>query len=152
MNIKDLRITSPAFDWGAPIPRKHTGEGEDVSPAIAISGIPEGTRSLALVCHDPDAPMLHGFTHWVVYAIPPATTSIPEGGGSAFAEGHTDNGKTAYGGPMPPVGHGPHHYYFWVYALDSEIGAAPALTRSELLDRMDGHVIEQARLVGTYER
>ena len=152
MNINDLRISSPAFEWGAPIPPKYTSEGEDVSPPLAIRGVPEGTRSLALICHDPDAPQLHGFTHWVSYGIPPTTTTIPEDGGSRFAEGATDFGKSTYGGPMPPEGHGPHHYYFWVYALDEEIGLAPSLTRAELLERMDGHVLEQARLVGTYER
>lgn len=152
LNIKDLKVSSPAFAWGAPIPKKHTTEGEDVSPALEISGVPDGTRSLAVICHDPDAPLLHGFTHWVVYAIPPDVTSIPEGGGSAYAEGQTNFGKTGYGGPAPPPGHGTHHYYFWVYALDEEIGAAPTLTRAELLDRMEGHVIEQNRLIGTYER
>ena len=152
MNIKDLAVSSPAFAWGAPIPARHTVDGDDISPELRISGVPEGTRSLAVVCHDPDAPMLHGFTHWVVYGIPATVTAIPEGGGGEYEQGGTDFGKTGYGGPAPPPGHGTHHYYFWVYALDEEIGAAPTLTRAELLDRMDGHVIEQNRLVGTYER
>lgn len=152
LNIQDLAISSPAFGWGEPIPKKYTVEGDDVSPPLDIRGIPEGTASLAVICHDPDAPLPEGFTHWVCYAIPPSVTSIPEGGGGAYAEGDNDFGKRGYGGPMPPEGHGTHHYYFWVYALDEEIGEAPSLGRRELLDRMTGHIIEQNRLVGTYER
>lgn len=152
MNIQDLTITSPAFAWGGQIPRRHTADGDDVSPALEFRGVPEGTRSLAVICHDPDAPMPHGFTHWVVYAIPPEVTAIPEGGAGDYPQGENDFGKTGYGGPAPPAGHGTHHYYFWLYALDEEVGAAPTLTRRELLDRMEGHIIEQNRLVGTYER
>lgn len=152
MDTDELTITSPAFDWGAPIPRKYTTEGDNVSPALAFTGVPEGTRSLAVVCHDPDAPFLHGFTHWVLYGVPGDTTAIPEGGGDAYGQGENDFGKHGYGGPEPPPGHGLHHYYFHVYALDEEIGVAPSLSRRELLDRMEGHVIAQNRLVGTYER
>lgn len=152
MNIQDLTIASPAFASGEPIPTRYTADGEDVSPPLELRGVPEGTRSLAVICHDPDAPVPHGFTHWVVYAIPPDTTLLPEDGAGAYAQGENDFGKTGYGGPAPPAGHGPHHYFFWLYALDEEIGVAPTLTRKELLDRMEGHIIEQARLVGTYER
>lgn len=152
MDTEGLQISSPAFSWGAQIPVKHTADGEDVSPPLQFSGVPEGTRSLAVICHDPDAPRPDGFTHWVAYAIPPDTTAIPEGGGEQYPQGDNDFGKTGYGGPAPPPGHGTHHYYFWVYALDEEIGAAPALGRRELIDRMEGHIIEQNRLVGTYER
>lgn len=152
MNTEDLTIASPAFAWGAPIPRKHATEGDNVSPALAFTGVPEGTRSLAVICHDPDAPFLHGFTHWVLYAIPPDTTAVVEGGGDQYAQGDNDFGDTGYGGPEPPPGHGPHHYYFHLYALDEEVGVAPRLGRRELLDRMEGHVLGQNRLVGTYER
>ena len=152
LNIKDLTISSPAFQPGGAIPTRHTGEGEDVSPALEWSGLPEGTAQLALICHDPDAPRPHGFTHWVVYGIPASANGIGEGGGGAFVEGMADGGKPGYGGPMPPEGHGPHHYYFWLYALDTELDAPPGLSRAELLDRIADHVIEQARLVGTYER
>jgi Raf kinase inhibitor-like YbhB/YbcL family protein len=152
LNIKDLAISSPAFGQGEPIPTKHTGEGEDVSPPLEWSGVPEGTRQLALICHDPDAPLPHGFTHWMLYGIPPETIGLPEGDDGGFTEGRTDFGKAGYGGPMPPEGHGPHRYYFWLYALDTELDARPGLTRAELLSAIEDHVIEQARLVGTYQR
>lgn len=152
LNIKDLAISSPAFDFGERIPTRHTGEGEDVSPELRWTGVPEGTRQLAVICHDPDAPMPHGFTHWVVYGIPPSATGIPEGAGGEFPEGRTDFGQTGYGGPAPPPGHGTHHYYFFVYALDSEITDGPGLTRLELLDRISAHLIEMNRTVGTYSR
>jgi len=152
MQIKDLRISSPAFRFGQAIPRRHTGEGKDVSPALEWSGVPDGTRELALICHDPDAPLPHGFTHWVLYGIPPETQGLVEGDDGGFTEGRTSLGKQEYGGPMPPEGHGPHHYYFWLYALDTQTDAGPGLTRATLLDTIEEHVIEQARLVGTYER
>lgn len=147
-----LEITSPAFDFGAPIPRRHTRDGEDVSPPLRWSGVPEGTRELALVCHDPDAPMPRGFTHWVVSGIPPDAGELPEGGGSKYTEGVNDYGGEGWGGPGPPPGHGPHHYFFFLYALDTEVGAGPGLTRGQLLDRIEDHVIEMNRLLGTYER
>jgi Raf kinase inhibitor-like YbhB/YbcL family protein len=151
LNIADLKISSSAFEPHGAIPERHASDGEDVSPELTISGIPDGTKQLALICHDPDAPLPHGFTHWVVSGIPADTTEIPEGGGSKFTEGGNDFGNQGYGGPAPPKGHGPHHYYFWVYALDTEIDAEPGLSRAELLSRIEDHVIEQARLVGTYE-
>ncbi len=152
LNIADLKITSSAFEPHGRIPDRHTDAGEDVSPEISWSGVPEGTQQLALVCHDPDAPLPHGFTHWVVYGISPDTSGIPEGGGGSFAEGGNDFGNQGWNGPSPPEGHGPHHYYFWVYALDTEVDAEPGFSRAELLERIGDHVIEQARLVGTYER
>lgn len=152
LNLGDLSLSSPAFDNGGPIPRRHTSEGDDVSPAVEWSNVPEGTSEFVLVCHDPDAPLVRGFTHWVVYGIPASGTGIGEGGGGEFTEGQNDFGNTGYNGPAPPEGHGPHHYYFWVYALDTGLDASPGLTREQLLDCIEGHVIEQARLVGTYER
>lgn len=152
LNIKDLEISSSAFDWGGPIARRYAKDGDDVSPPLSWSGVPEGTRQLALVCHDPDAPLPDGFTHWVVYGIPATAGGIAEGGGGEFTEGRNDYGDLGYGGPQPPEGHGRHHYYFWLYALDTEIGDGPGLTRHELLQRIGEHIIEQNRLVGTYER
>lgn len=152
MNIKDLKIESPAFGFGERIPDKYTVNGDDVSPPLEISGIPEGTRQLAVVCHDPDAPLPWGFTHWVVYGIPADTTRIEENGGGKFTQGRTDFGKDEYGGPAPPPGHGDHHYYFWVYALDTEVDAGPGLTRRQLLERIEDHILEQNRTVGVYTR
>jgi len=152
LNIKDLAITSPAFDQLEPIPTEHTGEGTDISPELRWSGVPQGTRQLALICHDPDAPLPHGVVHWVVYGIPADATGIEQGGGGSFVEGAAEVGDSGYGGPMPPEGHGQHHYYFWLYALDTELDAQPGLTRARLLDKISDHVLEQARLVGTYQR
>lgn len=147
-----MRITSPAFEPLGRIPVKYTGDGEDVAPPLWWTDVPDGTKQLALICHDPDAPMPHGFTHWVVYNIPANEDGIPEGGGGKYVEGRNDFGDTGYGGPMPPQGHGRHHYYFWLYALDAEVDAGPGLSRAELLERIADHVIAQERLVGTYER
>lgn len=152
MHLGDLQITSSAFRHGGPIPERHTAEGDDVSPPLEWSDVPEGTRQLALVCHDPDAPLTDGFTHWVVYGIPADATGIAEGAGGDHVEGASDFGSEGYGGPAPPPGHGTHHYYFHLYALDAELDAGPGLARQALLDRIDAHIIEQARLVGTFER
>lgn len=152
LNIQDLEISSPAFDATERIPTKHTVDGEDVSPPLQWTGVPDGTVELALVCHDPDAPLPRGFTHWLVYNIPADVTQIEEGGGKQFTEGKTDFGDTGYGGPACPEGHGVHHYYFWLYALDNELAAEPGITRGQLLERIEDRIIEQNRIVGTYER
>ncbi len=152
MHLGDLDVTSPAFTHATAIPERHTTDGDDVSPPLQWVNVPAGARQLALVCHDPDAPLTHGFTHWVAYGIRPDVTGIPEGGGDGYVEGVNDFGNEGYGGPAPPPGHGTHHYYFHLYALDAEIDAGPGLSRGELLARIDDHIIEQARLVGTYRR
>lgn len=149
LNVADLRLRSPAFDHHRPIPERHTGDGEDVSPALEWSGVPEGTRAFALVVHDPDAPLVDGFTHWVAYGIPGDATGLPEGADPTA--GINSFGNAGYNGPAPPPGHGSHHYYFWLYALDQELELAPGLDRRGLIDRIEDHVIEQARLVGTYK-
>ncbi|MDQ3769036.1 MAG: YbhB/YbcL family Raf kinase inhibitor-like protein [Actinomycetota bacterium] len=150
LNVQDLAIDSSAFEGHEAIPERHTGDGEDVSPALVWSGVPEGTRSFAVVVHDPDAPLVDGFTHWVAYNIPGDATGLPEDGEGA-TPGTNSFGNQGYNGPAPPPGHGPHHYYFWVYALDSDLGLEPGLDRRELLSCIEDHVIEQARTIGTYE-
>ncbi|HWF36305.1 MAG TPA: YbhB/YbcL family Raf kinase inhibitor-like protein [Solirubrobacteraceae bacterium] len=149
--IADLRLRSPAFGHHETIPTRHTGDGEDVAPALEWSGPPEGTEAFAVVVHDPDAPLVDGFTHWVAYGIPGTATGLPEGGGDA-TEGINSFGNTGYNGPAPPPGHGTHHYYFWVYALDEDLVLVPDLDRGALLAQIEDHVIEQARLVGTYKK
>ena len=149
LNVADLRLRSPAFDNHERIPARHASDGEDVAPPLQWSGVPDGTRSFAIVVHDPDAPLVDGFTHWVAYGIPGDATGLPEGGGDAVM-GTTSFGATAYGGPAPPPGHGPHHYFFWLYALDADLELEPGLDRRALLERIEDHVIEQARLLGTY--
>jgi Raf kinase inhibitor-like YbhB/YbcL family protein len=149
LNVADLKVTSPAFDHHKRIPDRHSGDGEDVSPALMWSGAPDGTRAFAVVVHDPDAPLVDGFTHWVAYNIPGDANQLPEGGGEAVS-GINSFGNAGYNGPAPPPGHGTHHYYFWVYALDDDLGLEPGLERRALLERIEDHVLEQARLVGTF--
>jgi hypothetical protein len=149
LNVADLRLRSPAFQGHKPIPSRHASDGEDIAPALEWTGAPEGTKSFAIVVHDPDAPLVDGFTHWVAYGIPGDATSLPEGGGDAV-QGVNSMGNAGYNGPAPPPGHGPHHYYFWIYALDDDLGLEPGLDRRALHDRIEDHVIEQARLIGTY--
>jgi Raf kinase inhibitor-like YbhB/YbcL family protein len=149
LNVADLRIKSPAFEGHKRIPDKFTTNGENVSPPLEWSGAPEGTEAFAIVVHDPDAPLVDGFTHWVAYGIEPATTSLPEGG-EGVVQGLNSMGEEGYMGPAPPPGHGPHHYYFWVYALDENLDLPPGLDRRSLLQQIEDHVIEQARVVGTY--
>jgi Raf kinase inhibitor-like YbhB/YbcL family protein len=150
LNIGNLKISSSAFEDHGPIPVKYTGDGDDVSPSLEWSGAPENTRAFALVCHDPDAPLVDGFTHWVAYGISSDTTSVPEAAKN-LKTGTNSVGNAGYNGPAPPPGHGVHHYYFWVYALDSDLELEPGLDRRELFEQIEDHVIEQARLIGTYE-
>ena len=153
--LSDMTLTSSAFDRGEPIPTKHTGEGEDVSPALSWRDQPDGTRSYALICHDPDAPLVkpgtYGFVHWVQYGIPGSICELPEGDGD-YIQGINDFGKPGYGGPMPPEGHGTHHYFFWLLALDVDADLEPELTMWELLEKIEPNVIAMNRLVGTYTR
>jgi Raf kinase inhibitor-like YbhB/YbcL family protein len=149
-SVENLTISSPAFGAHERIPDKHTSNGEDVSPPLEWSGAPDGTKSFAVVVHDPDAPMVEGWSHWVAYNIPAGTTGLGEGE-KAPAEGENRNGNAGYNGPAPPPGHGTHHYYFWIYALDKEFDLKPGLTRAELLAEIEDHVLEQARFIGTYD-
>jgi Raf kinase inhibitor-like YbhB/YbcL family protein len=151
-----MQVRSSAFDAHGRIPVRHTGEGEDISPPLEWVDPPEGTGAFAIICHDPDAPLCkpgtYGFVHWVLYNLPASVTSLPEGGGDTYTTGQTDFGRTGYGGPMPPEGHGVHHYFFWVLALDRELQLEPGLTMGQLLEKVEPHVIGMNRLVGTYER
>jgi Raf kinase inhibitor-like YbhB/YbcL family protein len=151
LNIADLKLKSPAFRHHERIPDQHTAEGDDVSPPLEWSGVPGDTKAFAIVVHDPDAPLVDGFTHWVAYGIPGDATGVPEGGGDTVA-GVNSFGNSGYNGPAPPPDHGGHHYYFWVYALDEDLHLELGLDRRALTDRIEDHVIEQARLVGTYSR
>lgn len=150
LNVQDLKITTSAFSHHDGIPARHTSDGDDVAPALDWGGVPDGTQSFAVVVHDPDAPLVDGFTHWVAYGIDGTASGLPEGGGGA-THGTNSFGEQGYNGPAPPPGHGTHHYYFWVYALREDPDLEPGLSRSELLERIEDLVIEQARLVGTYK-
>jgi Raf kinase inhibitor-like YbhB/YbcL family protein len=152
-----LTISSPAFAPGGPIPTEYTGEGRDVSPPLVWSGVPAGARSLALIVDDPDAPdpaaPRRVWVHWVLYDLPPGAAGLPEAVADlpvGSRDGKNDWGKTGYGGPMPPVGR--HRYFFKLYALDAALGDLGAPTRAELLKAVEGHVLEQAEVVGTYQK
>lgn len=154
--LSNMQLTSSAFVHGGTIPTRHTGEGEDVSPELTWSHAPDGTRSYAVFCHDPDAPLIsaqgsYGFVHWALYNIPAGVTSLAEGT-DEYTSGCNNFGKEGYGGPMPPNGHGRHQYYFWVLALDQEPALGDGLTLGQLLERVEPNVIGMNRLVGSYER
>jgi len=154
--LSTMQLTSTAFADGAAIPTKHTGEGEDVSPALSWTSAPADAKSFAVICHDPDAPLVskngtYGFVHWVLYNIPASVTSLSEGD-PGYTIGKNDFGKTGYGGPMPPNGHGRHNYFFWVLALDENIQVEPGLNMWKLLETIEPNVIGMNRLVGQYTR
>src|SRR5687768_2222550 len=131
-----MKLTSSAFDNNGAIPKKHTGEGADVSPALSWTDPPAATKSFAVICHDPDAPLIkgssYGYVHWALYNLPASTTSLAEGaqGGTL---GINDDGNTSYNGPMPPTGHGMHRYYFWILALKTDTQLPAGLTLWQLL-------------------
>ena len=161
--VTQIEVTSSAFDQGEPIPKKYTGEGADVSPPLAWSGVPEGTKELALVCDDPDAPTAEPWVHWVIYKIPATATGLPEGvpdkprlkdpSGALQGKNSWPNGQTiGYRGPMPPPGHGTHHYHFTLYALDVRLPVEPGETKKALLEEIADHVIAKGTLTGTYKR
>ncbi|MGD8416483.1 MAG: YbhB/YbcL family Raf kinase inhibitor-like protein [Pseudomonadales bacterium] len=153
--LSDMQLTSTAFKEDGPIPGKHTGEGDDVSPPLTWNGAPSAAKSFAVVCHDPDAPLVtpghYGYVHWVLYNIPASVSELAEGT-TGFTAGRNDFGNRNYGGPMPPPGHGTHRYYFWVLALDEDLDLPAGLGLWELLERIEPNVIAMNRLVGTYRR
>jgi Raf kinase inhibitor-like YbhB/YbcL family protein len=143
-------VSSPAFEHEGAIPQRHSGEGDDVSPPLSWADPPDGTASLALICDDPDAPS-GLFVHWLAWGIDPEQGGLAEGE-SAPSEGTNGFGNPGYGGPAPPPGHGPHRYFFHLHALDQELDLEPGAVREELDAAMEGHVLETAELMGTYER
>lgn len=154
-----LTIESSAFDDGAAIPSKYTCQGQDVSPPLAWSGVPENARSLVLIVDDPDAPDPKApkmtWVHWVLYNIPPDASGLPEGIASAelpagAREGLNDWKRTGYGGPCPPVGR--HRYFHKLYALDTKLEGLHQPTKAKLEAAMKAHVIARAELVGTYQK
>ncbi len=152
----NLRITSSAFAHGDPIPVKHTCDGEDVSPPLKWGDAPEGTKSFALISDDPDAPV-GTWVHWVIYDIPAEVTELPEAVPASeqldngARQGRNDFKRIGYGGPCPPRGN-PHRYFFKLYALDTFLGLKPGAKKKDVLRAMEGHVLAQAELMGTYKR
>jgi Raf kinase inhibitor-like YbhB/YbcL family protein len=154
-----LTLTSPSFVQGGAIPAKHTCEGKDVSPELRWSDLPPGTKSLALIVDDPDAPDPKAprmtWVHWVLYNLPPDSTRLPEGVApkalpKGTGEGMTDFRRPGYGGPCPPIGR--HRYFFKLYALDTLLPDLKLPAKQALLAAMEGHILAQAELMGTYEK
>jgi Raf kinase inhibitor-like YbhB/YbcL family protein len=145
-----LRISSPAFMEGGRIPRKYTCDGDNVAPPLEWSGAPDGSKSLAIFCEDPDAPA-GTFTHWVLYDIPVSKHRLDEGSSLGHA-GVNDFGTTGFGGPCPPRNDGLHHYSFHVYALDTDSLGPPGLSKGDAREAMNGHVLAEGELTGVYKR
>lgn len=149
-----MRIDSPAFENGQPIPEKHSCDGEDVSPALTWDDVPQSAKSLALVVEDPDAPR-GTWDHWLVFNIPPAVKGLREGAGAGNLPGQALHGRNSWtrnnwGGPCPPSG--THRYFFKLFALDAMLDLSQGASKAELLDAMDGHILDKAELMGTYKR
>lgn len=151
-----IDVTSTAFQEGQPIPAQYTADGKDVSPPLSWGGVPAGTRSLALVCEDPDAPR-GTWTHWVLFNLPADAAGLPEGVPpeaklpSGAMQGTNDFHKVGYGGPSPPPGK-PHRYFFKLYALDTALSLPSSTTRQQLQSAVQGHVLAEGQLMGTYGR
>jgi len=154
-----LKVVSSAFEQGASIPKRFTCEGEDESPPLAWSGVAAGARSLALIVDDPDAPDPAApkmtWVHWVLYNLPPETTHLnaavaPSALPAGTLEGKNDWKRTGYGGPCPPIGR--HRYFHKLYALDVELPDLKQPSKDQLLKAMQGHVLAQAELMGTYQK
>ena len=155
-----VTVRSEAFQDGHAVPRRHTDDGEDLSPPLTWSQLPPGTKELALVVDDPDAPRSEPWVHWLIYGIAADANGLPEGvpqkervGAPAGAvQGKNSWGTIGYRGPAPPKGHGTHHYHFKLYALDAALALAPGLDKAQLLKAISGHVLGHGELVGTYAR
>jgi Raf kinase inhibitor-like YbhB/YbcL family protein len=154
--VHTVQLKAPAFEPGADIPQQFTCDGLNISPALSWTAPPEGTRSLALIMDDPDAP---GGTwlHWLLYDLPASDRELPEGVApkgplaSGARQGRNDFGKEGYGGPCPPPGPA-HRYYFRLYALDTELQLRARATRADVDRSMSGHVLASAELMGQYRR
>lgn len=147
LNIADLKISSPDFEPRTRLADEFTADGGNVTPRLEITGVPAEAVELALIVHDPDAPLPLGFTHWVVYGLPANDGTVGVHGENVRV-GANSAGKTEYMGPRPPAGHGDHHYFFTVYALDHHVEGTP--TREEFLDGYAHAILEQNRVVGLF--
>jgi len=151
----ELKVTSSAFAEGGLIPSKYTCDGADISPPLQWDTVPEGTKSIALVSDDPDAPM-GTWVHWVLFNLPHDTNELAENIppdktlSNGAKQGTNDFGRIGYGGPCPPSG--THRYFFKIYALDTLIDLPPGVRKQQLLKAMDGHILAQGQLIGKYKR
>ena len=155
-----FQLRSAAFADGQPVPRRHTGDGEDLSPPLSWTGLPSGAASLALIVDDPDAPSSEPWVHWVIYNLPADEQGLVEGippsdrpaSPSGAVQGENSWGTVGYRGPAPPRGHGVHHYIFRLFALNQGVNLPRGLDKPSLLAAIRGHVIAEATLTGTYQR
>lgn len=159
-----MRLTSSVFLNSRSIPKRYTGDAEDVSPPLNWTAIPEGVREFAILCEDPDAPKRplqeHPFVHWLIYGISPTTTSLPEGLPALekidlpvrALQGLNSFKRIGYSGPLPPPGHGTHRYIFTLFALNAELPLKPGVSRDEFLRAARPHILRETRITGTYER
>ena len=154
-----IKITSTAFQPGGSIPSKYTCEDRDLSPPLAWSGAPSGTKTFALIVDDPDAPdpakPQRVYVHWVLHNLSAATVALAENASkkglpNGAVQGKNDWGKAEYGGPCPPIGR--HRYFFKLYALDTELAGLSSPTKGDLERAMKGHVLDSGELVGTYQK
>jgi Raf kinase inhibitor-like YbhB/YbcL family protein len=145
-----MKLSSPAFDHNGPIPAQYTCDGTNISPALQWTDAPATTKSFALVVDDPDAPA-KVWVHWILFNIPADINNLTEKVQSGeFTHGATDfNGKQQYGGLCPPSG--THHYHFTLYALDTMLNVPAGTSKNDLLNAMNGHILEQTTLIGTYQ-
>lgn len=148
-----MELQSQQFSNNQFIPKRYTGEGENVSPPLSWKDVPKDTKELVLICDDPDAPKEIPFVHWVAYNISPETNELPEN----FSEkdiifGRNSFGEIKYGGPMPPKGHGSHHYHFKLYALKEKTSLEAGASKEQLLEHIKDKIIDKTELVGIYER
>lgn len=149
-----MELTTTSFPPGGEIPSRYTGDGDDISPELSWRDVPSGTQSFALIVHDPDAPRPGGFTHWIVYNIPPETNHIAEDVpdtervSGLGVQGKNDAGKIGYMGPAPPSG--THRYFFRLYALDILLDLNVRATNKQVSDAMNGHILAEAQLMGIY--
>ena len=148
-----LKLESTQFSEGGPIPRVYTCDGKDVSPPLSWTAGPQGTKSFALICDDPDSSKT--WVHWVIFDLPAATTSLPEGvpaeqRAAGGTQGTNDFRKIGYGGPCPPSG--THRYFFKLFALDTQLKLSSSATKADVERAMKGHVLAETALMGRYAR
>jgi len=151
----EIKITSSAFEDGGLIPAKYTCDGADISPPLQWQTVPEATKSIALICDDPDAPM-GTWVHWVLFNLPPEARELAENTPAdrvlpnGASQGTNDFGRIGYGGPCPPGG--THRYFFKIYTLDAQLDLAAGAKKRDLLKAMEGHILAQGQLIGKYKR
>jgi Raf kinase inhibitor-like YbhB/YbcL family protein len=151
-----ITLTTPAFREGETIPKQYTGDGKDSSPPLRWENVPDSTKSLALICDDPDAPR-GTWVHWVLFNLPAEVRELGEATpaektlANGARQGKNDFGKIGYGGPAPPRGK-PHRYFFKLYALDTLLDLQPGATKEQVVAAMQGHVVGEGQLMGKYAR